>query len=205
MSQSATSDAIEKPLKAKNLLVGRSLQEETTSCFCDSAPNNQRMCVKRLSHSRCMPSETHRHSFRDYNGDQSVPTDKLTKSNQQGIDDSLVKSNSNDLDWLYSSANSCDEDACERYSITSSITSIMEVDDSSFENEQESETRKTDKPQMARGQDKKRRDMESAFEEIHHSGCSLVEILGGECPSEFSSTFVDWVCHGQSLVYNVTR
>ena len=59
-----------------------------------------------------MPSETHRHSFRDYNGDQSVPSDKLTKSNQQGIEDSLVKSNSNDVDWLYSSANSCDEDAC---------------------------------------------------------------------------------------------
>jgi hypothetical protein len=61
-----------------------------------------------------MPSATHGHLCRDCNGDQSLPSDKLTKINQQGREDSLVKSNSNDMDWLYSSANSCDEDAYER-------------------------------------------------------------------------------------------
>lgn len=204
ISQSTTSDTVDKPIKGEMLLVGRSLQEETSSFFCDSSPNNQRMCVERSSHLRCIPSATHRHILRDYNGDQCLPSDKLTKINGQGREDTLVKSNSNDMDWLYSSANSCDEDASERYSVTS-ITSIIEIDDSNIEHDQGSETEKTDKPQKASDQDKETPGMELAVQEIHRHGCSLGETPGGECPSEFSSTFVDWVCHGHSLVYSVTR
>ncbi|KAH9305545.1 hypothetical protein KI387_009949, partial [Taxus chinensis] len=60
-----------------------------------------------------MPLASRSQPFADYNENQTLSSERLFESDQQGNGDSLSKLNLIDVDWLSSSGNSCEEDGSE--------------------------------------------------------------------------------------------
>eukprot|EP01018_Ginkgo_biloba_P027956 Gb_28006 [translate_table: standard] len=190
-------------LQVKISLSERSLEEEASSCLCDTTPENQRTSSNGISYLR-------RNHY-------SCSNDKLTQSGKQGIlADGSCNPNLNDMDWFSSSGNSCEEDACERCLVTSAlktdsscgsdiIDSPMEISDWKIECDQGSESinqmEKSDQTSIARGQSKGTSHTKSALEQIQRGNYNLGETIIGEVPTEFSSSFIQWVCHGQTLCH----
>ncbi|XP_057846430.2 phosphoinositide phosphatase SAC2 isoform X1 [Cryptomeria japonica] len=208
-SMSTNSTATDNPSKAKMPLTERSLQESNGTCTEDSLSDYQRIRDGN-SYSRFMPLASRRKLHCDCSENQPPTSERLFQSDQQGIGGGLTKSNLIDVDWLSSSGNSCEEDACERWVVTremrtnssaSDITNALEINDLNIDCGQGSEIDKSDRPIMERTDCNGTLLTESGLEEIKESDCTSGENQDAECLSEFSTSFAQWVFHGQTLCH----
>ncbi|XP_061364596.1 phosphoinositide phosphatase SAC3-like [Gastrolobium bilobum] len=159
--------------------------DERSKAFCESSPEIT-TSESGMSFSRYTPSMPRRQLFGDMQRERFLESDHILYS-EHG--DSFSCSNFVDLDWLSSSGNSCEEDPCERSSITNSPIAWL-----SSENVVDGVMGGDATPSTS--------DLGSKLKGRERTGSELSDRdAQSKVLEEFPDTFVHWVTHGQTLCH----
>ncbi|XP_061361812.1 phosphoinositide phosphatase SAC3-like [Gastrolobium bilobum] len=161
-------------------------EEGSKAAFCESSPEIS-TTESDTSFSRYTPSMPRRELFGDMQRERCLESDNIYYTEYQ---DSFSCSNFVDLDWLSSSGNSCEEEPCDRSSITNSPIAGL-----SSENVVSGVMVGEITPSTSNVSGSSVKGSEQTESEL---SCSNGQ---SNASDEFPDTFVHWVTNGQTLCH----